>query len=150
MLLTIVKTLRSELSFSAFVSEKMEARQRYVINKQNFKVEILPEFVWMFKNSKHVSCKFIFLIFLIKDERGRSHYLIRQPANKRRKIEESKDVVIVNDDIKQENLQLKFRIIKIKEDLKDQDELNIEINYLNWKFNKHYQAGVVDKDLNLK
>ena len=86
----------------------------------------------------------------MKDERGKSHYLIRQPANKRRKIEELKDVVIVNDDIEQENLQLKFSIDKMKEDLKDLDELKIEINYLNWKFDKLYQAGVVDKDLNLK
>ena len=58
--------------------------------------------------------------------------------------------MIANDDIEQENFQLKFSIDKMKEDLNDLDELKMEVNYLNWKFDKLYQAGVIDKELNLK
>ena len=96
----------------------MIAREKFIVMKRNFRVDILPEFVTMFKNSKHVSCKVHLSIMLLSYEKGRSHSLIRNPVNKRRKVEESKDVVILEQDLEQENKLLNYEIDKMKEELK--------------------------------
>ena len=51
----IVNTLINE-KFNKFVSEKMAERKKMFVSRRNFRVDILPYFVSMFKKSKHVSC----------------------------------------------------------------------------------------------
>ena len=87
---------------------------------------------------------------LLSDEKGKSHTLIREPTNKRRKLEESKDIVIIWQDLEQENKLLNYEIDRMKEELKAFDDLKSEVDYLNNKFEKLYDSGIVDKDLMLK
>ena len=128
----------------------MKAREKYVVMKKNFKVDILPEFVAMFKNSNHISCKINFPIMILLDEKGKSHMLIRHPSNKRRKEEESKDAIIITNDLEQENKLLFYEIDRMKEELSEFENMKLEVSYYNDKFDKLFEAGIVDKELNLK
>ena len=60
---------------------------------------------------------------ILLDEKGKSHTLIREPIDKRRKLEESKDVVIILQDLEQENKLLNYEIDRMKEELKAFDDL---------------------------
>ena len=53
----IVNTLLEE-DFGKFIDEKMSEREKHVVMKRNFKVDIMPEFVKMFASSKLASSKY--------------------------------------------------------------------------------------------
>ena len=52
---------------------------------------------------------------ILLDEKSKSHMLIRHPSNKRRKEEESKDAIIITNDLEQENKLLFYEIDRMKE-----------------------------------
>ena len=93
--------------------------EKFIVLRRNFRVDILPEFVKFFKKTeKHKSCRVYLFIMLLSDEKGKSRTLIREPTNKRRKLEESKYVVIIYQDLEKENKQLSYEIDRMKEKLK--------------------------------
>ena len=55
MLFQIVNSLL-EREFKEFINKVMAEREKYVVFKKNFKVDILPEFVDIFMKTKHISC----------------------------------------------------------------------------------------------
>ena len=61
----------------------MAEREKYVVFKKNFKVDILPKFVDIFVKTKHISCKKELTLNHILFEHGRSHYLLRPPRKRK-------------------------------------------------------------------
>ena len=99
--------------FENWISTKMREREKMIVMKKNFQVNVLPEFSDAILKSNRVSGKFIkTLISLVVN--GRSHLLLR-PQNKRKKLEEeSKEIFATRGDLESENNELYCQVEDLK------------------------------------
>ena len=111
---------------------------------------MLPESDVMLKISNYISCKIIFPITVLLDEEDKSHKLIRHPSNRRRKEVESKNVIIITNDLEQENKLLCYDIDRTKDELSDFEKMRHEVSYHNDKIHYLYNPRIVDKVLIFK
>ena len=118
--------------------------------KKNFKVDILPELVAMFKNSNYISYKIIFPIMILLDKRVSSICLLDIRAIKEERKRNQRMQSIITNDLEKENKILCYEIDKMKEELSEFENMKLEVSYYNDKFDKLYDFGIVDKELNLK
>ena len=93
----------------------MAQREKAIVNKKRFWVKIPPKFAEGFKKSNHVSSKY-FTIDTLLVAHGRSHFLLRQSCNKRKKSEELKEIELSRDqrDIKDAELMTEIDAFKRK------------------------------------
>ena len=103
----------------------MKEREIFLINKHSFTINVLPEFAEGFAKSKIVSSKFHYLSLCIVAH-GRSNFLLRNPPKKRPKLEELKEIEMVNIDLDQANIQLYAVVSYLKQQINELKAINIE------------------------
>ena len=92
----------------------MAEREKMIILKKNFQVEVLPEFSAAIIKSNRVSSNLNnnYAIIVIN---GRSHLLIRPSAKRRKLEEETKEMVVFNNELEEENKDLYWQLEDLKQ-----------------------------------
>ena len=103
----------------------MKEREIFLINNHSFTINVLPEFAEGFAKSKRVSVKLHYLSLCIVAY-GRSNFLLRNSPKKRPKLEELKEVEMVNIDLDQANAQLYAEVSDLKQQINELKAINIQ------------------------
>ena len=77
---------------------------------------------------------------------GRSNFLLRNPPKKRPKLEELKEVEMVNIDLDQANAQLYAEVSDLKQQINELKAINIENLQYKEKIESLILKGVLNKD----
>ena len=142
----IVNTLIQE-DFQQFIANAIDRREKKVIEKKKLDIRALPEFVELFRNTKHFSCKtYLFNLFFITDEKGRTHVLI-QENKKRIQVEEEKEPQDMDQrEWRRRKIEMENEMQSLKERVENLEQM--EIKYLKDEECLHdlYEAGIINKD----
>ena len=131
--------------FKTWVDDKMKEREIFLINKHSFTINVLPEFAEGFTKSKRVPSKLHYLSLCIVAH-GRSNFLLRNPPKKRPKLEELKEVEMINIDLDQANAQLYAEVSDLKQQINELKAINIENLQYKDKIESLILKGVLNKD----
>ena len=125
------------IEFSEFVKEQVSLRKTTMLSNQNLCITAKKEFVDIFRTSKAVSL-----------EKGKSHFLARQPKKNNYLIklekmeEESKYDAKLMD-------TLKLKINRLNKKIENYEIEKQENEDYSEKMNKLYQLGIIDEEGNL-
>ena len=102
--------------FEDWIALKMKEREKMIVLKKNFHVNVLPEFKDAILKSNRVSGMFpLTNAFVVV--KGRSHLLLRH-SNKRKKTdEEQKEVLLFPHDLESENNELYAQVEDLKSEV---------------------------------
>ena len=121
-----------------YMSESIEGRVKYLINKKKLTVKALPEFINIFKNSKNVSV-----------ENGRTNHLIKRFGKRKWDQMENTDKDKLLDANK--NLEaLKKQIEQLEDKIENYEHNENALLQDKEKLYKLYEAGYIDSDGEIK
>ena len=109
--------------FQEWIDLKLEERKSYIINKRKLTVNILPEFKTAFIASKSISGNLLFTYISVM---RKIYFLLRPPKEKREKLEERKEVEIMEDESEVNKLQYREEIADLNSKINEYKILQIE------------------------
>ena len=83
----------------------MSDREKKIVMKKNFRVDIFPYFEKVFSESKHVSCIEFLLTWTI-DQKGKLFYAVRPPSKRNKDADIGADIIASSNSIEDQNLIL--------------------------------------------
>ena len=132
-LCNIINTIANK-TFSSFISEAMDKREKMLIMNRGLKVEAIPEIVSIFSRSKNVSVM-----------NGRTHFLLRKGKHHGKKSLQDREM--------QDAEEAKENISRLTNKIKELEErVNVHQSRENSllqdkeKLCKLYELGIIDSD----
>ena len=111
--------------FKLWIDAKLEDRKQHIILKRRFTVNVLPEFKAALVNSKSVSGNPTFGSSTLISE-GRSNFLLLPPTRKRAKIEEMKEIELVENEEYFKEAQYLKEITELESKINEYKVIQIE------------------------
>ena len=138
----------AEEKFAEFIAAKMDEREKKFVNFKRLEVTALPEFAYLFKESKYRSCKYKIYHFL--DENGKFYQFLRNERKRTYKEieDDSQKFKIEVDELQKAKKDLEIWIDDLHQELewfKNRD--NIQVDYKE-KLEDLQKQNIIDDSFN--
>ena len=131
--------------FKTLVDGVMKDREKFLIMKRSFDINVLPEFAEGFSKSNRVSSMPSQLICTIVVN-GRSNFQQKHPQSKRSKPAEMKDLEMMNFNLDKNNAELAMEIEDLNRKVVELRTLHIEDLHYKEKIEELIQKGVLNEN----